>query len=72
MTSYGTALNDHMDNEWINPPKPFNSRFDPKASDRYQAVTDSLEADGFYANHTRQECADEWQRRYDAAKTAGR
>lgn len=58
--------------EWNNPPAPFNPAFDPKAKDRYAAVTASMEADGFYAKHTREECKAEWARRYDAEKAAGR
>lgn len=50
---------------WKNPPAPFNPKFDPKAKDRYAAVTKSMEDDDFYASHTREECRDEWRRRYE-------
>lgn len=32
----------------------------------HEAVTASMEADGFYASHTREECKAEWARRYVA------
>ena len=51
-----------------NKPLPFNPAFDPKAADRRRRVTASMEADGFYASHTRSECAAEWRRRYDTQK----
>lgn len=57
-----------MDGYHRNPPPPFNPLFDPAAKARYAQVTASMEADGFYATHTRAECAAEWQRRYDALK----
>jgi hypothetical protein len=57
-----------LHNEWNNPPAPFNPDFDPKAEARYAEVTASMQADEFYANHTREECKAEWRRRYDALK----
>lgn len=59
--------------EWLhnNPPIPFNPDFDPKAKDRSSRVTASMEADKFYDNHTREECAIEWRRRYDDLKSKG-
>lgn len=57
-----------MDYHWKNPPPPFNPVFDPKARDRYDRVTQSMVDDDFYANHTRQECKDEWARRYELEK----
>lgn len=56
---------------WNNPPSPFNPAYDPKAKARYAKVTTSMESDGFYSNHTRQECAAEWRRRYDELKFKG-
>ena len=50
--------------QWRNPPPPFNPLFDPKAKDRYARVTRSMEEDDFYASHTREECKAEWRRRY--------
>jgi len=47
------------------PPAPFNPKADPRAIERYRAVTSSMEKDRFYDNHTRQECKEEWARRYD-------
>ena len=55
-----------------NKPAPFNPAYDPKADGRRARVTASMEADDFYATHTRPECAAEWRRRYDAEKAAGR
>ena len=60
-----------FDYEWRNPPPPFNPLFDPMAAARYQAVSDSMESDGFYANHTRGQCAKEWRARYDNLKAGG-
>lgn len=48
-----------------NPPAPFNPEYDPKAGERYRRVTASMEADGYYGTHTREECKAEWGRRYD-------
>jgi hypothetical protein len=55
-------------NEWRNPPAPFNPDYDPGAKARYAAVTASMKADDFYRSHTREECKDEWSRRYDALR----
>jgi hypothetical protein len=55
---------------WKNPPAPFNPLFDPKAKDRFAAVTKSMEADNFYASHSREECRAEWRRRYDEREAA--
>ena len=54
-----------MQYHWDNPPPPFNQDFNPKAKQRYMDVTTSMEADGFYKNHTREECRIEWRHRYD-------
>lgn len=58
-----------FENQWRNPPAPFNPLFDPGAKKRYERVTKSLERDNFYANHTREECKAEWGRRYEADKS---
>lgn len=55
-----------------NKPEPFNPAFDPKAGARYKAVTASMEADDYYASHSREECAAEWRRRYDSLKAEGK
>ena len=55
-----------FDREHKHPPAPFNPDFDPGARQRYADVTASLEADNFYASHTRAECAAEWRARYEA------
>jgi hypothetical protein len=48
-----------------NPPAPFNPNFDPEAKNRYRCVSDSMERDGFYDTHNREECRIEWKLRYD-------
>lgn len=60
-----------LDYQWKNPPAPFNPLYDPEAKARYAAVTKSMEADDFYANHTREECRLEWRRRYEERKSLG-
>jgi len=52
--------------QWRNPPPPFNPDADPRARDKFAAVTASMERDDFYTTHTREECRIEWRRRYDA------
>lgn len=58
----------YFEEHWRNPPAPFNPLFDPKAKTRYERVTKSMEEDGYYASHTREECKNEWARRYEALK----
>jgi len=53
-----------------NIPAPFNPLVDHKAAGRYSKVTRSMEVDGWYSNHSREECKVEWARRYDALKGA--
>jgi len=53
---------------WQNPPAPFNPDYDPKANERSKQVRESMEAENFYATHTREECKAEWHKRYDALK----
>lgn len=53
-----------------NKPRPFNPEYDARARDWGRTASASMEADHFYATHTRAECAAEWRRRYDAAKEA--
>jgi hypothetical protein len=48
-----------------NPPAPFNPEADPKSEERYRKVTQSMQTDGYYATHSREECKREWARRYD-------
>ena len=54
--------------QWNHPPAPFNPDYDPGAAGRYEQVSRSMEADGFYDTHTREECAVEWGKRYDKLK----
>ncbi|WP_230280511.1 hypothetical protein [Croceicoccus sp. Ery15] len=65
-TRYGPEVG-FFQNAWNNPPAPFNPLFDPGATARRAKVTSSMEADGFYKSHTREECKAEWHRRYNAA-----
>lgn len=39
--------------------------------DRFSLVTDSMEADDYYRDHSREECAVEWRRRYLLLEEAG-
>lgn len=57
-----------MDYWHRNAPAPFNQSYDPGAGARRARVTSSMERDGYYAEHTRAQCAAEWRRRYDADK----
>ncbi len=41
------------------------------ASQRFELVTQSMEADDYYRDHTREECRIEWRRRYDLLKEGG-
>lgn len=54
--------------QWRNPPAPFNPEYDPAAKGWYAQVTKSMEADGYYDTHTREECRVEWRARYDHLK----
>lgn len=54
-----------FEREWREPPSPFNPLFDPGARDRYARVSASMQKDDFHASHTREECRNEWRRRYD-------
>lgn len=62
------ALEDHFMFLHQNPPAPFNPDFDPKATERGHKAAQSMETDGYYQNHSRQECASEYRRRYDRLK----
>ena len=65
--AYGPEVG-FFQHEWNNPPPPFNPLFDPLAKGRSERVVTSMEADKFYDSHTREECAAEYRRRYDALK----
>ena len=45
------------------PPPPFNPDYDPMYARRLKLVADSMEEDGFYDNHSLDECAKEVARR---------
>ena len=49
-------------------PAPFNPDYDPLAAERLRQATCSMEADGFYTNHSRAECAAEVARRLELLK----
>jgi len=51
-----------------NAPMPFNPAYDPGADARRSQITASMERDGYYTTHTREQCALEWRRRYDEDK----
>lgn len=42
-----------------------NPDFDPNSKALYVMVTESMEQDNFYDDHTREECAVEWRERYE-------
>lgn len=58
------ALYEVFKEQWENPPPPFNPDFDPLAKQRYADVTKSMVEEGFYSTHTREECKEEWGKRY--------
>ena len=51
-----------------NPPKPFNPLYDVRSLEWMSLTTLSMEKDGYYDNHTRDECQLEYRRRYEAFK----
>lgn len=51
-------------------PLPFNPAYRKAARQWAAQATDSMERDGYYDTHTREQCAVEWRRRYDAIKGA--
>ena len=55
--------------DWQHPPPLFNSDFDPKAAQRFSDGTAGLEQDNFYAIHTREECKEEWRKRYEVLRS---
>lgn len=56
----------YFEEQWRNPPAPFNPDYDPKARGRYEEVTRSMEEDGFYKQNDREACRIEWRQRYEA------
>ena len=54
-----------------NPPAPFNPLADPKGSEKFKRVTDSMVRDNFYQTHTRAECKAEWARRAEIVWAGG-
>lgn len=49
-----------------NPPKAFNPDYRPYAADVQHKVVDDMSREGFYQKHSREECAAEVRKRYDA------
>lgn len=43
-----------------------NPEFKPWAEQARNMTTDSMEHDKFYDEHTREECAAEWRKRYES------
>ncbi len=64
-------LADFFEAQHNNPPKGFNPSFNPKASEISREVVKSMEADGFYTRHSREECSLEYRKRYDARLNGG-
>lgn len=54
-----------------NPPPPFNPEFNPSSVDWFREVAHSMEMDGFYDGHSREECSIEFRRRYEILKAGG-
>lgn len=48
-------------------PAPFNPEYRPYAAAVSKDVVEGMEADGFYDDHTREECSSEYRKRYDEA-----
>lgn len=51
-------------------PAPFNPAYRKEARQWAAQATASMERDGYYDTHTREQCAAEWRRRYAASKEA--
>lgn len=64
-------LDKHFEALHNNPPKPFNPDYDPMAKTWSSMVVQSMEKDGFYDNHTREECSIEYRKRFDQFKLQG-
>lgn len=54
-----------------NPPPPFNPEFNANSVGWFREVAHSMEMEGFYDNHSREECSEEFRRRYDILKAGG-
>lgn len=65
------SLEEYFEKLHKNPPPPFNPEFNAQSLVWFREVTHSMEREGFYENHTREECAAEWRRRYDLVKAGG-
>jgi|SaaInlLV_10m_DNA_2_1039722.scaffolds.fasta_scaffold21945_2 hypothetical protein len=53
------ALGKEYEMMWENPPAPFNFKFNPNWEEESNKVYKMMEDSGFYATHTRAECAKE-------------
>lgn len=51
--------------------QPLNPSYDPKAKSRSEKAAASMEADDYYAGHSREACAQEWRRRYEVLRAHG-
>jgi len=58
-------LERHFEAWHKNPPAGFNPDYKPHARAMYAKTSSSMVDDGFYDNHTREECKVEWGKRYD-------
>jgi hypothetical protein len=57
------ALEQWFEHTHANPPASFNPSYCACAGKRLNAVTEAMEAEGYYNNHTREQCAAEIKRR---------
>lgn len=58
----------HFEHLHNNPYPPLNPEYDPRAKNWSLEATQSMEQEGFYDTHSREECAIEWRRRFDFLK----
>lgn len=65
------TIDDHFAFHHANPPAPFNPDYNPLSHEWSRQASQSMVDDGFYANHTREECAAEYAKRYAALKQQG-
>lgn len=67
-TKTRNALEAYFHHAHGNPPAPFNPEFDPLAAPRSTRAARTMQEDGFYDTHTREECALEHRRRVEQYK----
>lgn len=62
------ALERHFAFQHENPPAPFNPSYNPKSQEWSDKASKKMLSQGFYDNHTLEECAKEYRRLYDKFK----